>query len=131
MPTITVTFKDTITAEHPIETGKSLTIGKHLLMFAYGEGASRTDLSAAGLDKTMVMDTDQYHDMVQNSELQARNAGSHVVAALSFLSGGSGEVGISKKLFKIGKTPKTIFRLQDYGWDKPPPRSVNVQAVII
>lgn len=163
MPTITVTFKDTVTATYQIEAGKSLSIGrkpendvvidnlavsghhakietigdalflmdlqskngtfvnerkissykladgdviaigKHLLIFSYAEGEFRADASAA-IDKTMVMDTNQYRDMLEKSEFQSRSAGSNIVAALSFLAGGSGEVGLSKKLFKIGKS---------------------------
>ena len=171
MPTLTVTFKETITAEHQIEAGKSLTIGrkpendvvidnlavsghhakidtigdalflmdlqskngtfvnerkisshrladgdviaigKHLLIFSYAEGESRTDAAAADIDKTMVMDTNQYRDMLQKSELQSKGAGNNIVAALSFLVGGSGEVGISKKLFKIGKNAQNDIQV--------------------
>jgi hypothetical protein len=57
------------------------------------------------MDKTMVMDTDKYRDMLSKS---SGNVASTIrkkesMGVLSFIAGGDGELEIKKKLIKIGK----------------------------
>ena len=92
-------------ATHWLGHGDTVSIGKHTLVFSYAEGEERPDTSAGGMDKTMVMDTDKYRDMLSNSS--GNVAGSirkkESMGVLSFLAGGEGELEITKKLIKIGK----------------------------
>lgn len=105
---------ETKIASHRLTDGDAVTIGKHLLVFGYGEGEPRCDSSAPGMDQTMVMDTDQYRAMLEKSSAQSQAPMSNTVAALSILSGGSGEIGIKKKLFKIGKSPQCDFQVNGF-----------------
>jgi len=86
-------------ATHWLGHGDTVSIGKHTLVFAYVEGEERETASGAGgMDKTMVMDTDKYRDMLSKSSGNA--AGSirkkEFVGVLSFLAGGDGEQEIKK-----------------------------------
>jgi hypothetical protein len=57
------------------------------------------------LDKTMVLDTDEYRAMLERSAPQQAAAAppKEKIVVLSFLKGGQGEVELKKKLIKIGK----------------------------
>jgi hypothetical protein len=56
------------------------------------------------MDQTMVMDTDKYREMLsQTSPSGGPPAKKAAIGVLSYLSGGEGEVELSKKLTKIGK----------------------------
>jgi len=92
-------------ATHWLGHGDTVSIGKHTLVFAYTEGEERPGVSTGGMDKTMVMDTDKYRDMLSKS---SGNAAATIrkkesLGVLSFLAGGEGELEIKKKLIKIGK----------------------------
>jgi hypothetical protein len=92
-------------ATHWLGRGDTVSIGKHTLVFAYAEGEEKPKSSAGGMDKTMVMDTDKYRDMLSKS---SGNAAATIrkkefTGVLSFLAGGHGELVIKKKLIKIGK----------------------------
>jgi len=93
-----------LVASHWLGHGDTINIGKHTLVFVFEEGEER---SAAGgsMDKTMVMDTDKYRDMLSKSQTnvagQMRQEKS--VGMLSFLAGDQQEFEIRKKLVKIGK----------------------------
>ncbi len=165
MPTLTLKFKDNILGEFPVESGKSLTIGrkenndvsienlavsgyhakvdavgdeylltdlkskngsfvnkelvtthwlkhgdkiiigKHCLVFEYNEGEKRPAETGGGnMDQTMVMDTDKYKDMLSKAAPAAKKQ-TVAIGVLSYLSGGEGEIELSKKLTKIGKNP--------------------------
>ena len=93
-------------ATHWLGHGDTVSIGKHTLVFAYAEGEERETASGAGgMDKTMVMDTDKYRDMLSKSSGNAAGTirKKEFVGVLSFLTGGDGEQEIKKKLIKIGK----------------------------
>lgn len=92
-------------ATHWLGHGDTVSIGKHTLVFAYAEGEEKPDASAGGMDKTMVMDTDKYRDMLSKSSgnTAATIRKKEFIGVLSFLSGGDGEIEIKKKLIKIGK----------------------------
>jgi hypothetical protein len=94
-----------LVAAHWLAHGDKISIGKHLLQFAFKEGESRPSAPAPDQrDMTMVMDTDKYHDMLSKSgsERLSSEAGKPV-GVLSYLSGGEGEVELARKLIKIGK----------------------------
>ena len=94
-----------LVATHWLGHGDTVSIGKHTLVFAYAEGEERPDAGSGGMDKTMVMDTDKYREMLSKS---SGNVASTIrkkesMGVLSFLAGGEGELEIKKKLIKIGK----------------------------
>jgi len=94
-------------SSHWLKDGDVIDIGKHTLVFAYEEGESRPDDSAAvSMDQTMVMDTQKYREMIAKSpaEKEPQKPEKEVpIGVLSFLAGGEGEVKLLKKLVKIGK----------------------------
>ena len=100
-------------SSHWLKHGDVIYIGKHTLVFAYEEGEPRPDADdapAAGMDQTMVMDTEKYREMAAKSPAKIKpqmRAKEKSIGILSFLAGGEGEVRLSKKLSKIGKIPSS------------------------
>lgn len=106
---------DQLVSSHWLKHGDAVVIGKHSLVFNYAEGEAKPEDDAPGaMDQTMVMDTGKYREMLD----QAMKAGAgktddrtgatkvlkkEPVGVLSYLSGGEGEIELSKKLVKIGK----------------------------
>jgi predicted component of type VI protein secretion system len=90
---------------HWLKHGDKIIIGKHCLVFEYAEGEKRPASAAAGggnMDQTMVMDTDKYKDMLSKTAPAAAQKAA-ATGVLSYLSGGDGEIELTKKLIKIGK----------------------------
>lgn len=89
---------------HWLKHGDVITIGKHTLVFEDEEGASAAE-DASDMDKTMVMDTEKYRDMLSKSGMQdtTRVLDQAPAAMLTFLAGGEGDIELTKKLVKIGK----------------------------
>jgi predicted component of type VI protein secretion system len=102
--------EDMVTS-HKLRHGDVITIGKHKLAFTYKDDEERPQKSGEELYQTMVMDTSQHRKMMEKSKQQKIDAEPPQAAALSLLSGGQGEVALSKKLFKIGKSPKNDFKI--------------------
>jgi pSer/pThr/pTyr-binding forkhead associated (FHA) protein len=94
-----------LVATHWLGHGDTVSIGKHTLVFAYAEGEEREATGGNGMDRTMVMDTDKYRDMLKKSSgnVAATIRKKEFMGILSFLAGGDGELEIKKKLIKIGK----------------------------
>jgi len=94
-----------LVATHWLGHGDTVSIGKHTLVFTYAEGEERVSDASGGMDKTMVMDTEKYRDMLAKSSgnVAATIRKKESKGVLSFLAGGDGEFEIKKKLIKIGK----------------------------
>lgn len=96
-----------ITAPHWLQHGDVVIIGKHFLVFTYPPG-EMPDKETGDVQDTMVMDTEAYRKM-KAAQQQAKPAApakgkeAEPVGVLSFLSGGEGELELTKKLTKIGK----------------------------
>ena len=94
-------------SSHWLKHGDVIDIGKHTLVFAYGEGETQPESTPeVGLDQTMVMDTAKYREMTAKVPAKAEPKmpeRKQPVGVLSFLVGGEGEVELSKKLARIGK----------------------------
>jgi len=91
---------------HWLENNDAITIGKHILIFAYKEGEKHFESAASGtMDQTMVMDTAAQKDLLAKSvpDLDTAMKKKEPIGILSFLSGGEGEMELTKKLIKIGK----------------------------
>lgn len=85
-----------------------ITIGKHTMVLTWTEGEKQPPAPAPDqlkMDKTMVLDTDQYRTMLDKSapDLIVEADRKEPTAVVSFLKGGRGEVVLRKKLSKIGK----------------------------
>jgi hypothetical protein len=91
---------------HWLRQGDVVTIGKHKLVFSLGEGEAPPP-DKGSLDKTMVLDTNEYRAMMGKSSpsltAQAEKKQKEPVAVLTFLKGGEGDFTLAKKLVKIGK----------------------------
>jgi pSer/pThr/pTyr-binding forkhead associated (FHA) protein len=95
-------------SSHWLKHEDIITIGKHTLVFAYSEDEERPDDTAGEMDQTMVMDTDKYRDMLAQTAPEVAAAPSkEPVYILSYLSGGEGDIKLTKKLTKIGKSPSS------------------------
>ncbi|MBF0224217.1 MAG: FHA domain-containing protein [Desulfobacterales bacterium] len=92
---------------HRLKHGDLVTIGKHSLEFAYEDGELRLDdvPSSGKMEQTMVMDTDKYRAMRSKGSTDDTkpSKGGESIGILSYLSGGDGEIDITKKIIKIGK----------------------------
>lgn len=100
-----------VVTSHILQHGDVITIGKHTLDFAYGADEPRPEKTGDDLFQTMVIDTTQHRAMMEKSKQQPAPSEKLPPATLSLLAGGQGEVGISKKLFKIGKNNRNDYRV--------------------
>ena len=97
-----------LVTSHWLKHGDVISIGKHTLTFEYRKGEVRPAGPSGDMDKTMVMDTSKYRNMMSKSDsntLSSRMKKNAPAGFLSYLSGGDGEVELAKKLVKIGKDP--------------------------
>ncbi len=95
-----------IVTSHWLTHGDLVNIGKHTLAFEYKPGETQPKGPSGEMDQTMVMDTSKYRDMMSKSDskmLSPRMQKDQPNGFLTYLSGGDGEVELSKKLTKIGK----------------------------
>ena len=93
-----------LVTSHWLKHNDVVNIGKHTLIFSYQEGETKPKEESGKMDRTMVMDTNQYRGKSANNAAQSdqKNANGPI-GVLSFLAGGEGEVELNKKLTKIGK----------------------------
>ena len=92
---------------HWLKHSDSITIGKHNLIFAYGEDEKRPDEVSEEMIQTMVMDTEKHRDMLAQGVPKAADAEDdekEPKGVLSYLSGGEGEIRLTKKITKFGKS---------------------------
>jgi pSer/pThr/pTyr-binding forkhead associated (FHA) protein len=140
-----------LVSSHWLKDGDVISVGKHLLVFSFGDAAHEGDAAPAEIDKTMVMDTSNYRSMVQKSAPVVPKPllrPGDMCGQLTYLAGGDGSLDLAGNLIKIGKDPTseivvkgwlvgwtaaTISRRPDGyylshvgGWSKP---RVNAQAV--
>ena len=94
-----------LVTSHWLKHGDAISIGKHDLYFDLEADQISTEASADFSDKTLIMDTDQYQALLAGSYKKgaAEDVKKEMVAVLSFMAGGSGELRLTKKLTKIGK----------------------------
>jgi pSer/pThr/pTyr-binding forkhead associated (FHA) protein len=101
------TFVDEqLVTSHYMKHKDVIMIGKHSFVFTYDEGEKQPDnQKPAYMDKTMVMDTDQHRAMLAktSSGMDSKALNGQQIAVLSYLSGGEGEIELTKKLTKLGK----------------------------
>lgn len=101
---------DELVSSHWLQQGDSVTIGKHTLTFSYDDYEEKPDEGEGMMDQTMVMDTDTYRRMMGKSDqelAEARNIARDPVGILSYLAGGEGEIKLTNRITKIGKSPSS------------------------
>jgi pSer/pThr/pTyr-binding forkhead associated (FHA) protein len=98
-------------SSHRLTQGDVITIGKHTLIFSYAAGENQPDKAVGGMDQTMVMDTNQQRFLLEKN---APPPDKKRLAALTLLSGGMGDIGITKKLFKIGKSAQNDLQINGF-----------------
>jgi pSer/pThr/pTyr-binding forkhead associated (FHA) protein len=97
-----------LVGSHWLKDGDAINVGKHLLVFSFGDATDDNGSLPPEIDKTMVMDTSSYRSMVQKSAavvpnpLQRPADGS---GQLTYINGGRGRISLAGSLIKIGKDP--------------------------
>ena len=99
-----------LVASHWLKPGDVISIGKHALVFNISDDEEWTGNGTDEIEKTMVMDTSQYHSMVDKSKPETAAPQTSVkkndtIAILSFPDGGLGKYICRKSITKIGKHP--------------------------
>lgn len=101
------------TLKSRLKEGDEIVIGKHKMIFSEGEGGKRVSIdgaakpsSGAGLDETMVLDTDKHRSMISN--ILTGGGGKPVkrkapIPVLLYIKGGAGKVVLRNKFTRIGK----------------------------
>ena len=102
-------INEQLVTSHYLKHDDTIIIGKHTLVFAYQKGEDRPNDTEQDMDKTMVMDTGQYRKMLAKSTPDPghKSLGKKKTGILSMLTGGEGEVKITKKITKLGKDPSS------------------------
>lgn len=101
---------DELVSSHWLQQGDSVTIGKHTLAFSYDDYEKKPAAGEGTLDQTMVMDTDTYRKMTGKTDkelAEARKSAKVSVGILSYLAGGEGEIKLTNRITKIGKSPSS------------------------
>ena len=105
-----------LVTSHWLQDGDVIYIGKHSLTFAYFESEVRpNDKDQSEMEKTMVMDTNEYRYMVHQNDPEPapakpsksaapkKNKKKPVKGYITFLAGGEGTLALKQKVTKIGK----------------------------
>jgi pSer/pThr/pTyr-binding forkhead associated (FHA) protein len=86
----------------------NITIGKHILIFAYTENEQHAKTRDPFAEQTMVMDMDNYCNIPSqdvSTGTIAQKIKDDPIGILTYLHGGYGEIELNKKLIRIGKSP--------------------------
>jgi pSer/pThr/pTyr-binding forkhead associated (FHA) protein len=115
-----------LVTSHWLNDGDTINIGKHSLMFSYFDSEVRPEDAQSEMDKTMVMDTNEYRSMIEKSDPKAEDATEPVAedtketkkkrirGYITYLIGGEGTLALKNKLTKIGKDPSSDIVVK--GW---------------
>jgi len=117
--------KELVTS-HWLHDGDTISIGKHALAFSYFDSEKQPTDEKSEMDKTMVMDTNEYRSMIENNEPKPVAAAEPVEAVpaetkkkrirgyITYLAGGEGTLALKEKITKIGKNPASDIVVK--GW---------------
>jgi pSer/pThr/pTyr-binding forkhead associated (FHA) protein len=96
--------EELIKSAHWLRHGDVITIGKHIIVFAYAPGEQTVEFAEDNINETMMMETGDYRKMLEKNIVRPQvQVEKEPMGVLSFLAGGEGEVELSKKLTRIGK----------------------------
>jgi pSer/pThr/pTyr-binding forkhead associated (FHA) protein len=111
---------------HWLNDGDTINIGKHALIFSYFDSEVQPEEAQSEMDKTMVMDTNEYRSMIEKSDPKPEDVAEPVAAVsketkkkqvrgyITYLVGGEGTLSLKNKLTKIGKDPSSDIVVR--GW---------------
>ncbi len=93
---------------HWLKNGDVINIGKHSLVFSYSDDEVMPDDESDEMEKTMVIDTSQYRNMIKKSKSEDskslhRNNRRGSGGVLTYLNGGNGKIELTGKITKFGK----------------------------
>ncbi len=116
-----------LVSSHWMQDGDVINIGKHSLTFAYFDSEVRPeDKQQSEMEKTMVMDTNEYRSMVTHNGSESTAAAESESASadnkkkkavrgyITFLAGGEGTLPLKHKVTKIGKDASSDILVK--GW---------------
>ena len=115
-----------LVTSHWLNDGDTINIGKHSLRFSYFDSEIRPKDAQSEMDKTMVMDTNEYRSMIEKSD-PIEEAATQTITVdskevkkkpirgyITYLSGGEGTLALKNKLTKIGKESSSDIVVK--GW---------------
>jgi len=104
---------DQMVVSHWLKPGDVISIGKHTLAFDYRNGETAPEKEFGPVDQTMLMDSERQRSARPAQATEA--AGLKTTGVIAFLSGGEGEIPLSKKLMKIGKDSASDILISGFG----------------
>jgi pSer/pThr/pTyr-binding forkhead associated (FHA) protein len=103
---------------HWLKDGDVINIGKHALVFAYTDEEAHPNRHPSEMDKTMVMDTNDYRSMMQKSKptktSEPVKPKKHKRGYLNYVNGGEGHVRLRSTLTKIGKDASSDILIKGF-----------------
>lgn len=115
-----------LVTSHWLHDGDTINIGKHALTFSYFDSEVQPEDAQSEMDKTMVMDTNEYRSMIEKSDPNPEDVAEPVAAVstetkkkrirgyITYLVGGEGTLPLKNRLTKIGKDPLSDIVVK--GW---------------
>jgi pSer/pThr/pTyr-binding forkhead associated (FHA) protein len=105
-----------LVTSHWLNDGDLISIGKHVLLFSAGDQAPEAG-GTKKVQRTMVMDTDQYRSMMEKSAAAAagknRRSGGKL-GVLEYLGGDGGRIKLKSRLVRIGRAATADIPVK--GW---------------
>ncbi len=100
---------DELVTSHYLQDKDVISIGKHTLVFEYSDDEEKPERSDSGMDQTMVMDTEKHRTMLAGEDIKPTPGMEEPSesAFLTFLTGGEGDLPLTKKMTKIGKSDES------------------------
>ena len=93
---------------HKLQHGDIITISKHEMRFLYEDNESQYDEEdTESIHETLVMDTSDHRSKLAQgvSDIASREPVKKTLGALSFFSGGQGDIPVDKEIVTVGKSP--------------------------
>ena len=92
---------------HKLKHGDIITISKHEMRFLYDDNENRFDEEdTESIHETLVMDTSDHRSKLAQgvSDIASREPEKKMLGALSFFSGGHGDIPVVKEITTVGKS---------------------------
>jgi predicted component of type VI protein secretion system len=93
---------------HKLQHGDIITISKHEMRFLFEDNESQHDEEdTESIHETLVMDTSDHRSKLAQgvSDIASREPAKKMLGALSFFSGGQGDIPVDKEIVTVGKGP--------------------------
>ncbi len=105
---------------HWLNSGDVISIGKHSLVFSYSEDETQAGCGTEEIEKTMIMDTNDYRSMVNKSRDEVAKPQPKVkkpatIAILRSVDGGSAKYKCRNSIIKIGKHRDSDIVVKGFG----------------